>query len=163
VVVAVAGVSISRTRSASSVDTSSSAPCIVEFHETEIENLIQGGAVMAYQRVAGPQCLDEIYAIYPDGRITGTDGVNIAEKQVTAEEVDEMLIAISVDHGWFTNEIYDTYLTPCRQCYAHYILISYDGQEKSATGTDGTTAMPPGYAFALAEIRPLLPVITPAP
>jgi len=162
-VVIVAGVFISRSRSVASVETVSSAPCAVVFHETEIESLIQGGAVMAYQRVAGPQCVDEIYAIYPDGRITGTDGVNTVEKQVTADEVDEMLIAISVDHGWFTNEIYDTYLTPCRQCYAHYILISYDGQEKSATGTDGTTAMPPGYAFALAEIRPLLPEITSAP
>jgi hypothetical protein len=161
VVVIVTGVTISRTRSAASVETVSSAPCDVEFHEAEIESLIQDGAVMAYQRVAGPQCVDEMYAIYPDGRITGTDGVNTVEKRVTSDEVDEMLIAISVDHGWFTNEIYDTYLTPCRQCYAHYILISYDGQEKSATGTDGTTAMPPGYAFALAEMRPLLPEITP--
>ena len=68
-----------------------------------------------------------------------------------------MLTAISVDHKWFTNEIYSTYLTPCRQCFAHYIDISYNGQEKAATGVDGTTAMPPGYAFALAEIRPFLP------
>jgi len=162
-VVVVAGVSISRSRSAASVDTVSSAPCTVEFHDAKLESLIQDGAVMAYQRVAGPQCVDEMYAIYPDGRITGTDGVNTVERQVESAEVEEMLIAISVDHGWFTNEIYDTYLTPCRQCFAHYILISYDGQEKGATGTDGTTAMPPGYAFALAEIRPLLPEVVPAP
>jgi len=163
VVVIVSGVSISRTRSAASVETVASAPCNVEFHDAELESLIQGGAVMSYQRVAGPECVDEMYAIYPDGRITGTDGVNSVEKQVAPEEVEEMLVAISVDHGWFTNEIYDTYLTPCRQCFAHYILISYDGQEKGVTGTDGTTAMPPGYAFALAEMRPLLPEIAPAP
>ena len=162
-VVVVVGVFISSSRSAVSVETVSSAPCTVVFHEAELERLIQDGAAMAYQRVAGPRCVDEMYAIYPDGRITGTDGVNTVEKQVDAAQVEEMLIAISVDHGWFTNEIYDTYLTPCRQCYAHYILISYEGQEKGATGTDGTTAMPPGYAFALAEIRPLLPVLNPVP
>jgi simple sugar transport system permease protein len=162
-VVVVAGVSISRSGSVASVDTSASAPCVVEFRKADADNLIQGGAVMAYQRVAGPQCVDELYAIYPDGRITGTDGVNTVEKQVSPDEIEEMLVAISVEHAWFTNEIYDTYLTPCRQCFAHYILISYNGQEKGATGTDGTTAMPPGYAFALAEIRPLLPEITSAP
>jgi hypothetical protein len=66
-----------------------------------------------------------------------------------------------VEHKWFTDEIYSTYLNPCRQCFAHYILVSYDGQEKSATGVDGTTAMPPDYAFALATIRPLLPALNP--
>lgn len=162
-VVVVAGVSVSRSRSATTVEAVSSAPCTVEFHEADIENLIQGGAVMAYQRVAGPLCVDEIYAIYPDGRITGTDGVITVENQVDSADVEEMLTSISMEHGWFTNEVYDTYLTPCRQCFAHYILISYNGQEKSVTGTDGTTVMPPGYAFALAELRPLLPNIEPAP
>jgi simple sugar transport system permease protein len=158
-----AGVAISRSRSATSGEVAVTAPCAVEFRETDLTSLIKDGAVMAYQRVAGPQCVDELYAIYADGRITGTDGVNKVEKQVTSAEVDQMLTSISVDHGWFTNEIYDTYLTPCRQCFAHYILISYAGQEKGVTGTDGTTAMPPGYAFALAEIRPLLPEIRHAP
>jgi hypothetical protein len=158
-----AGLAISRSRSAISGEVAVTAPCAVEFREADLTSLIKDGAVMAYQRVAGPQCVDELYAIYADGRITGTDGVNKVEKQVTSAEVDQMLTSISVDHGWFTNEIYDTYLTPCRQCFAHYILISYDGQEKGVTGTDGTTAMPPGYAFALAEIRPLLPEIKPAP
>jgi hypothetical protein len=89
--------------------------------------------------------------------------VDSLEKQVPAEDVERLLIAISVDHKWFTDEIYSTYLNPCRQCFAHYIDISYDGQEKSATGVDGTTAIPPGYSFALAEIRPFLPVFSSAP
>jgi hypothetical protein len=118
---------------------------------------------MAYQRVAGPQCVDLLYAIYPDGKITGTDGVTNVEKQITTAEIEQLLTVISVDHKWFTNEIYDTYLTPCRQCSAHYILISYNGQEKGATATDGTTAMPPGFGFALAEITPLLPEINSLP
>ena len=117
--------------------------------------------MIVYHRTAGPQCVDQLFAIYPDGHITGTDGVNQVEKQIDSAEVENLLTAISVDHKWFTNEIYSTYLNPCRQCFAHYIDISYDGQQKAATGVDGTTAMPPGYAFALAEIRPLLPEIKP--
>ncbi len=160
----VTAISISKFGSASSVETPATAQCVVKpFREDEAANLIKDGAVMAYQRVAGPQCVDELFAIYPDGRITGTDGVTMVEKQIPPAEVEKLLTVISVDHQWFTNEIYDTYLTPCRQCFAHFILISYNGQEKGVTGTDGTTAIPPGYAFALAEIRPLLPEINPAP
>ncbi len=159
----IAGVSISRLRSADSAASVASAPCAVQFREAELESLIQGGAVMAYQRVAGPQCVDEIYAIYPDGKITGSNGLTQVEKQATPASVEQLLTAISEEHGWFTNEVYDSYLTPCRQCFAHYILISHNGQEKGVTGTDGTTAMPPGYAFALAEMRPLLPEIQPVP
>ena len=154
--------SVSRLGSASAVETPDAAQCTVApFREQEASDLVQAGAVIVYQRTAGPQCVDELFAIYPDGRITGTDGLQQVEGQIGAAEVENLLFAISVDHRWFTNEIYSTYLNPCRQCFAHYIDISYEGQQKAVTGVDGTTAMPPGYAFALAEIRPLLPEINP--
>jgi len=155
---------ISRSRPAASTETTETAQCMVApFREEEAKELVAGGAIIVYQRTAGPDCVDELYAIYSDGRITGTDGVTQVEKQINSAEVELLLTTISVDHKWFTNEIYSTYLNPCRQCYAHYIDISFEGQQKSATGVDGTTAMPPGFAFALAEIRPLLPTIAPAP
>ena len=163
-VAVIAVVSVSQFRAASATETPEIAQCVVKpFHEEDAARLIQEGAVIVYNRTAGPLCVDELYAIYPDGKITGSDGVNSVERQVEPAAVESLLAAISVDHQWFTNEIYSTYLNPCRQCFAHYISISYDGQEKSATGVDGTTAMPPGYAFALAEIRPLLPEINVAP
>lgn len=136
---------------------------VAPFRKEDAANLIKDGAVIAYQRVAGPRCVDELFAIYPDGRVTGTDGKNNVEKQVTPTEVEQLLTVITVDHKWFTPEIFDTFLTPCRQCFAHYILVSYNGQEKGATGTDGTTAMPPDFLFAIAQIRPFLPEISPAP
>jgi hypothetical protein len=158
----IAVISVSRLGSASSAATPESAQCVVApFREAEASELVKGGAVIVYHRTAGPECVDQLFAIYLDGRVTGTDGVNQVEKQIDSAEVENLLTAISVDHKWFTNEIYSTYLNPCRQCFAHYIDISYDGQQKAATGVDGTTAMPPGYAFALAEIRPLLPEIMP--
>jgi hypothetical protein len=136
---------------------------VAPFREAEAASLIEQGAVIVYHRTAGPECVDQLFAIYPDGRITGSDGVNTVEKQVAPADIELLLTAISVDHQWFTDEIYSTYLNPCRQCYAHFIDISYDGQQKAVTGVDGTTAMPPGYAFALAEIRPLLPEFASAP
>lgn len=163
-VAAIAIVSVSRLGSASASETPETTQCVVKpFREADAARLIQEGAVIVYNRTAGPLCVDQLYAIYPDGRVTGNDGVNIVEKQVEPAEVETLLTAISVDHKWFTNEIYSTYLNPCRQCFAHYISISYNGEEKAATGVDGTTAMPPGYAFALAEIRPLLPNLDAAP
>ena len=162
VVVLAAVVSLARSGSASTVETIDATQCAVApFREQEAAALVQDGAVIVYHRTAGPQCVDELFAIYADGRITGTDGVNHVEKQLDAADVNQLLTAISVDHKWFTNEIYSTYLNPCRQCFAHYIDISFEGQQKAVTGVDGTTAMPPGYAFALAEIRPLLPEINP--
>lgn len=144
--------------------TPTSSQCVVKpFREAEAADLIKEGAVIVYNRTAGPLCVDELFAIFPDGRITGNDGVKSVEKQVTPAEVENVLTIISVDHKWFTNDIYSTYLNPCRQCFAHFIDISYQGQQKAATGVDGTTAMPPGYAFALAQIRTLLPDINPAP
>jgi hypothetical protein len=162
--VLIAVFSISRFTPAASPQVEDSTQCVVTpFREAEATELVQGGAVIVYHRTAGPDCVDELFAIYPDGRITGTNGVNDVEVTVSPAEIETLLVAISVDHKWFTNEIYSTYLNPCKQCYAHYIDISYDGQQKSATGVDGTTAMPPGYAFALAEIRPLLPDLNPEP
>jgi simple sugar transport system permease protein len=159
----VAIVSVSRS-GADSSDVPVNTQCVVApFREEDAAKLEADGAVIVYHRTAGPLCVDELFAIYPDGRVSGTDGVNKVETKVDPAEVENLLTAISVDHKWFTDEIYSTYLNPCRQCFAHYISISYNGEEKAATGVDGTTAMPPGYAFALAEIRPLLPQINPAP
>jgi hypothetical protein len=129
------------------------------FRKEEAASLLEDGAVIAYHRQAGPNCIDEMYAIYPDGLVVGDNGVNQVETQVSPEEVTRMLATISNEYDWFTDEIYDTYLTPCRQCFTHYVLVSYNDQEKGATATDGTTAMPSEYGFTLAVIKPLLPEI----
>jgi len=131
------------------------------FRKEEAASLIADGAVIAYQRLSGPNCVDELYAMYPDGRVFGDDGENKVESQVSPEDVERTLATISNEYDWFTDEIFDTYLTPCRQCFVHYVLVSYDGQEKGATATDGTTAMPSEYGFTLSVITPLLPELNP--
>ncbi len=148
-------------RPTETVATPETAACVVPpFREDEASALIQGGAVIAYHRAAGPDCVDELYAIYPDGRVTATSGTNTAESQYEAASIDQMLATITDEHGWFSDEIYSTYHNPCRQCYVHYIAISLDGEEKAATAVDGGTDMPPGYSLALATIRPFLPAVS---
>ncbi len=130
---------------------------IKPFRKEEAARLIAEGAVIAYNRLAGPTCIDEIYAIYPDGRVWKNDGENTVEKEISSTEVESLLKTITEDYGWYTNEIRDTYHVPCRQCYAHYVIVADDGREKGATAVDGGVNMPPGYGFTLAVIRAVLP------
>jgi len=146
------------------VETAEVAACEVPpYRKDEAAEFIADGAVLVYNRAAGPQCVDEIFAIYPDGHIVGNNGVNEIESQITPSDVELLLSTISTEYEWFTNEIYDTYHNPCRQCFTHYISVSYNGMEKAATGVDGGTDRPPGYGFTLSVIRPLLPVFPPMP
>jgi hypothetical protein len=148
----------------SSAQGTETAQCIVKpFREEEAAGLIQDGAVIVYNRTAGPLCVDELFAIYPDGRVVGNDGLKQVESQVDPALVQETLAKISGEYNWFTDAIYGEYLTPCRQCFAHNVSISYEGQEKAVSQVDGTASMPLGYTLTLAVIRPLLPEINPIP
>ena len=150
--------------SSSSAGNTPEAECVVvPFRKEDAAALIADGAVIAYNRIAGPNCVDEMYAIYPDGRVTGDNAVSQVKKQVTSAEVELLMATISDEYGWYTNEIRDTYHHPCRQCYAHYLIVNRNGQEKGVTAVDGGVNMPPNYGFSLSIIRPLLPVINPAP
>jgi hypothetical protein len=123
---------------------------------------MEDGAVVAYERNGGPNCIDELYAIYPDGRIVGDDGVNTVEKQVTPEEVDRLLAGIN-EYRWFTDEMYDTWHTPCGQCYGYYLTVSYQGQEKTVKGVDGGTDAPADYWQVISLVKAVVPKFTAAP
>ncbi|RPI34741.1 MAG: hypothetical protein EHM70_01900 [Chloroflexota bacterium] len=130
--------------------------------QEQAEKLVKDGAVIAYERNGGPACIDELYAIYPDGRITGDDGVNQIEKQVTSEEIEQLLEGISA-RGWFTDEMYDTWHTPCGQCYVYFINISYQGQDKAVQAVDGGTDAPANYWQVVSFINGTIPKFSPAP
>jgi len=104
-----------------------------------------------------------MYAIYPDGRVVGDNGTSQVEANKDPAALTSILMTIRDEYGWFTDEIVDTYHVPCRQCYAHYVIIVHDGQEKGTTAVDGGVSMPPGYGYTLAVIRNFLPVMPPAP
>jgi hypothetical protein len=133
------------------------------FRKDEAVALIEGGAVIAYHRLAGPNCVDEMYAIYPDGRVLGDNYEKQVERIVTTTDVEMLLTTVTEDYKWFGNEIRDTYHVPCRQCFAHYVVVSHDNQVKGTTAVDGGVNMPPEYGFTLSVIRPLLPEFNPIP
>jgi ribose/xylose/arabinose/galactoside ABC-type transport system permease subunit len=146
-----------------STSTPDTADCELKpYRQEKAAEFMQDGAVIAYERNGGPHCIDELYAIYPDGRIVGDDGVNTIEKQVTPEEVDRLLVALH-DCGWFTDEMYNTWHTPCGQCYGYYLTISYNGQEKTVKGVDGGTDAPADYWQVISLVKGIVPKFTAAP
>jgi simple sugar transport system permease protein len=143
--------------------TESSQCEVVPFREAEVAELINGGAVIAYHRTAGTRCVDELYAVYPDGKVTGDNGIEKVEGQVDPAEVKRIIATIRDEYGWFTDKMYSTYHNPCGTCYSHYLTISDNGQEKTVTAVDGGVDMQAEYGYTLSIIRPVLPKFTQAP
>ena len=113
-----------------------------------------------YERNGGSTCIDEVYAIYADGRIVGDNGSQKLEKQVTPGEVDQLLAQIA-GRGWFTANMYTTTHTPCGQCYSYSIEISYQGQDKSVRAVDGGTDAPADYWQVVSLINGVIPKFVP--
>jgi ribose/xylose/arabinose/galactoside ABC-type transport system permease subunit len=130
------------------------------FRQDQAASLLKAGAVLVYERNGGPTCLDELYSVYPDGRIVGDDGAKKIEKQVTPADVDKLLSAIS-DKGWFTDEMYDTWHTRCGQCFGYYLTVSYKGKEKTVKAVDGGTDAPANYWQVVSAINGVIPHFTP--
>jgi ribose/xylose/arabinose/galactoside ABC-type transport system permease subunit len=132
--------------------------CVIQpFRQDEVADLVKNGAVIAYQRAGGTRCVDELYAVYPDGRVVANNGTQVVEGQVDPKEVQRILKTISDDYGWFTEKMYSTYHNPCGTCYTHLLTLLYDGQEKSVTAVDGGVDMQAEYGYTLSLIRPILP------
>jgi hypothetical protein len=132
------------------------------FRQDQAASLREAGAVLTYERNGGPDCIDELYAIYPDGRIVGDDGTNEVEKQVTPADVDKLLAGVN-DYGWFTDEMYNTWHTPCGQCYGYYLTVSYKGREKTVRGVDGGTDAPADYWQVISLVKGVTPKFSPGP
>jgi hypothetical protein len=147
----------------SDTPTPRTAACQLQpFRQEKAARLMEGGAVVTYERNGGPRCIDELYAIYPDGRIVGDDGVKTIESQVPPADVENLLAGIT-DYGWFTDEMYNTWHTPCGQCYGYYLTVSYNGQEKTVKGVDGGTDAPADYWQVVSLVKGIVPRFDVAP
>jgi simple sugar transport system permease protein len=168
IVIVLAGFAISSAQntaaeSAANTPSPASAACQLKpFRQDQAANLIKDGAVLAYERNGGPNCIDELYAIYLDGRIVGDDGEKKIEKQVTLADVEQLLVAIK-DYGWFTDEMYNTWHTPCGQCYGYYLTVSHNNQQKTVKGVDGGTDAPADYWQIISLVKGIVPRFTSAP
>ena len=166
VLVALAIIFVPQIRNGNGTETVVGTVCeVAPFREEEAASFLADGAVIVYNRTAGTACVDELYAIYPDGRIFADNGTGNepVEAQIDPLELERILIAASDEYGWFTDNMFSTYHNPCRQCYAHYLTISYMDQAKGVTAVDGGVDMQPEYGYTLSIIRPILPKFTVAP
>jgi galactofuranose transport system permease protein len=166
VLVALAIIFVPRMRNGNGTETMVATVCeVAPFRDSEAASLLADGAVIVYNRTAGTACVDELYAIYPDGRIVADNGRGNEpiEGQVDMAELERILITASDEYKWFTDNMFSTYHNPCRQCYAHYLTISYKGQAKGITAVDGGVNMQPEYGYTLSILRPILPKFTVAP
>jgi len=132
------------------------------FRQDQAASLVKDGAAIVYERNGGASCIDELYAIYPDGRIVGDDGANQIEKQVTEEEVNQLLAEISA-RGWYTDEMYSTSHVPCGQCFSYNLSVTYQGKEKTVEAVDGGTDAPANYWQVVSLINGVIPDFSPAP
>jgi len=132
------------------------------FRPEQVAQLMSEGAVIAYERNGGANCIDEVYGIFPDGRIVGDNGVQQVEKQVTPEEVEGLLTFIN-NQRWFTDNIYSSSHLPCRICYHYFTTVSYQGQEKTVEAVDGGTDAPEEYWLITGQLSLILPKFTNTP
>jgi simple sugar transport system permease protein len=145
------------------IGTPPASSCTLQPYRQDLApGLLAEGAVVVYERNGGPNCVDEMYAVYPDGRITGDDGTITIEKKVSEADVN-LLISGIVDHGWFTDELYDTWHNPCGQCYGYYLTVVHDDQQKTVKGVDGGTDAPAVYWQIISLVKGVVPKFAVAP
>ena len=126
------------------------------FRQEQASALVQEGALIVYEHNGGGSCVDELYAIFPDGKITATEGSDKLEKQVTPADVNKLLAGIN-DLGWFSDTLYSTEHEPCGQCYTFFLTVSDQGQVKTVKAVNGGTDTPPDYWKVIALIDEIIP------
>jgi ribose/xylose/arabinose/galactoside ABC-type transport system permease subunit len=130
------------------------------FRQDQAATLINDGAVIVYERNGGISCIDELYGVYPDGRIVGDNGTQKIEQQVNPDQVNTLLTFIK-DKGWFTDNMYSTSHLPCSVCYTYFTSVSYEGQTKTVKAVDGGTDAPSEYWLVTGQFSTFLPKFTP--
>ncbi len=152
----------SNSGSTSAVTPTSSACQLKPFRQDQAAGLMKDGAVIAYERNGGVNCIDEVYGIYSDGRIVGDNGTQKIERQVAPADVDKLLSFIS-NLGWFTDNMYTASHVPCSVCYTYFTSVAYKGQAKTISCVDGGTDCPAEYWLMTGQLSTILPSFAPAP
>jgi simple sugar transport system permease protein len=135
----------------------SATGCVLqEYRRDQAQAFVDDGAIIVYERNGGPKCVDELFAIFPDGLIIGDNGVNIIEKQVTIADVDLLMAGIT-NLGWFTDALYDTWHIPCGQCYGYYLTVVKEDQIKTVKGVDGGTDAPVDFWQVISLVKGVVP------
>ncbi|HTP00909.1 MAG TPA: hypothetical protein VMJ64_05995 [Anaerolineales bacterium] len=143
-------------RTFTSATPASSACDLKPLRKDQAAQLMKDGAVITYERNGGLRCVDELYAIYPDGRIVADNGQQKLTKQVAPADVDHLLSDIN-KLGWFTDDMYTTNHRPCGACFSYATTVSYNGQTKTVEAVDGGTDAPANYWQMSGEVLVVVP------
>ena len=81
---------------------------------------------------------------------------------MTPADIEKLLADISA-RGWYTEEMYSTWHTPCEQCFSYNLSITYKGQEKTVKAVDGGTDAPANYWQVISIINGVIPKFTSVP
>ena len=120
------------------------------------------GASIVYERNGGAACIDELFAVYPDGRITGDDGTQKVEATTTPEAVTALVASLE-SLGWFTDDMFSTSHKPCGQCFTYFTTVTSGAGPKTVQAVDGGTDAPAKYWLATSRISAILPKFGTAP
>ncbi|HYD40272.1 MAG TPA: galactofuranose ABC transporter, permease protein YjfF [Anaeromyxobacter sp.] len=114
-----------------------------------------GAPVIVFERNGGPRCVGEVFTVFADGRVVADDGKEVREERSTPAEVAQVLAEID-GLGWFSDELYDTWHTRCRECYGYAVTVASQGRVKQVKGVDGGTDAPARYWDAVKAIHGLV-------
>jgi len=127
-----------------------------ESRADEAAALQADGAVIVFEKAGGSRRVDQLFGIYPDGRVVGDDGTQQLEAQVEPDVVSA-LVANLEGLGWFTDEMYTTWHHPCGECYTYSVIVTSGDQAKAIGAVDGGTDAPAKYWLATSRISAILP------
>ena len=114
------------------------------------------------ERNGGAACIDELFAVYPDGRIVGDDGTQKVQATVTPEVVTALVANLGT-LGWFTDDMFSTSHKPCGQCFTYFTTVTSADGSKTVQAVDGGTDAPAKYWLVTSRISAILPKSSPAP
>jgi hypothetical protein len=132
--------------------------CTRQPMRTELtKSLAAGDAVVVYERNGGTKCIDEVFAIYPDGRVTVSfSGAPQQDTSIPVDKVQQLILDIN-NYGWFTDEFVTTYHTPCGACYQYDLTVKYNGITKQVSAVDGGVDAYANWWQITPELSRLLP------
>ncbi|HEX7590758.1 MAG TPA: hypothetical protein VF375_02315 [Candidatus Limnocylindrales bacterium] len=118
--------------------------------------LVASNAVIVYERNGGNACVDELFAIYADGRVVTDLGAgNVKNSQITTDQVNALVKQIK-DLGFFNPDFLTTSHTPCAACYRYSLTVLDGGTTKTVGAVDGGIDAPSNYWVITAHLSQLL-------
>jgi hypothetical protein len=118
--------------------------------------LVASNAVIVYERNGGNACVDELFAIYADGRVVTDMGAgNVKNSQITTDQVNALVKQIK-DLGFFNPDFLTTSHTPCAACYRYSLTVLDGGTTKTVGAVDGGIDAPSNYWVITAHLSQLL-------